>query len=214
MSDDEKWALEFILKLAKEARSNGLVCTIDPRNGEMPACWDSDEGGMAFTWKNAVIVCQRNPYSMREVMPGAKPLFDQEWKIKCAISCHYCKGMNPKSPDIESAMPFLVVAQMVNKNGQSFLKKFTPEGIVDGEVEKSILPDDEAFKVLIAELILDDEEMPVKIEGGISAASILATGEDHTKNTRRIGNKGGSGCLSVIVAVLCLTIFCVSKCMS
>ena len=208
MNEDENKALEFLFKLIKDARDKGLVCTLDPRNCEMPSCWDSDEGGMAFTWKNAVIVCHRNPRSMRESISGAKPSKCRGWKIKCAISCHYLKGQNPKAPGDGCSMPFLVVSQMVNDKGQSFIKKFSPNGITDGDVQDSILPEEEAFKVLMSELIMNDDEMPVKIDGGISAASIMASGKDFSKAARK--NENGSGCLSMIllfvgVAVYCLT---------
>ena len=159
MNEDETKALDFLLKLIKDARDKGLVCTLDPRNSEMPTGWDSDEGGMAFTWKNVVIVCHRNPRSMRESMHAAKPANGQEWKIKCAISCHYPKGQNPKAPGDSCTMPFLVVSQMINSKGQSFIKKFTPDGIRDGDVQDFILPDEEAFKVLMSELILDDDNI-------------------------------------------------------
>lgn len=212
MEEDEKWALEFLFKLVKDAKDKGLVCTLDPRNSEMPSCWDSDEGGMAFTWKNAVIVCHRNPRCMRDAMPGAKPSQGHEWKIKCAISCHYLKGQNPKAPGDGCNMPFLVVSQMVNTRGQSFIKKFTPNGITDGEVQDFVLNDDEAFKILMSELIMDDVEMPVKIDGGISAASVMVTGEDHYNMTRGKSNEKGTGCLSVVLLVIGVAVLFVTGC--
>ena len=211
MNEDETKALDFLLKLIKDARDKGLVCTLDPRNSEMPTGWDSDEGGMAFTWKNVVIVCHRNPRSMRESMHAAKPANGQEWKIKCAISCHYPKGQNPKAPGDSCTMPFLVVSQMINSKGQSFIKKFTPDGIRDGDVQDFILPDEEAFKVLMSELILDDDEMPVLIDGGSSAASIMVTGED--KSRMALENKYGTGCLSVILLITGITTIFLTKCM-
>lgn len=200
MNESENKGFEILLKFIKDARDKGLVCTLDPRNCEMPSCWDSDEGGMAFTWKNAVIVCHRNPRNMREAMHGAKPAQGQEWKIKCAISCHYPQGQNPKAPGDGCAMPFLVVSQMINSKGQSFIKKFTPSGIQDGEVQDFVLPEEEAFKVLMSELILDDDEMPVKIDGGISAASIMVTGKDNSRMAR--AKENSAGCLSVIALVI------------
>ena len=66
-----------------------------------------------------------------------------------------------------------------------------------------ILPEEEAFKVLMSELILDDDEMPVIIDGGISAASIMVTGEDCSRMALK--NKYGTGCLSVILLITGIT---------
>ena len=195
---DEKWALNFVAEQIVKSIKRGVIPLIDPRNCEIPVCWDSDEGGSAYEWKDMVAIFQVNPQSMRMAMnPHAQ---GGEWRIRRSMGCYYKKGCNPKDPENGGLAPFMVLAQMVNDKGQSFVRKFIPTGIEDRPVQDGLPPDNELLNAFMSELVSMDAgaDLPVKIEGGLSAASCMCVGEDKTRKSSA-RQTGSSGCLSVFL---------------
>ena len=202
---DEKWAMNFMAEQIESSIKRGVIPLMDPRNCMIPLCWDSDDGGSAYEWKDVVAIFQVNPKSLRDALNLNKER--SEWRIRRSMGCYYKKGRNPNDPENGGIAPFMVLAQMVNEKGQSFIRKFTPTGIEERDVQDGFCQENELLNAFMAELVSMDEdaELPVKIEGGLSAASCMCTGEDKTREAR-LHLRESQGCLGIFLLLIGLPV--------
>ena len=202
MSPDEEKVLGILLGAIKDAIEKGLVATIDPRNGEMPIPWDSADGGMAFEYNNVVMTFQVRPKCMADLFAG-RPVrgntHGAKYKIHCAMACYYKKGMNPRCPNERCKSPFLVMSQMEElATANVFIRKYTPGEFQDRPIPR-LMPNEEAFQAFMAEVLVDSQATPTKLDGGLKEASILVTGEDLTRSEVQSSN---SGCLGILLLLV------------